>query len=474
MILNTETVKNKIFSVVIIGSGPAGISLALQLEKFRVPSLIVEAGDETFTEKASNRLSGEVVGNFPSDLSQLRLSQFGGTSGHWGGTCRTLDSYDFDKWLIKKSDLEKYLNDACNILDIKNSFRESLIDSNLKIIEFQQSNVRFYEKYYNYISKSSFISLLLNTTLYNLKFDNKNISEFYLKSHKDQILFLKSKYLVLACGGIENSRILLWCKENNKNLFENLPIGNYWMEHPFKILANGFGNFEKIKTMFSNNFYNFKNFMNFGEFTVSLAPTKSFIIENKILNSGLFLTLHERTNNSYKNILKNLVCIDPNISNKILKLFNKDILCGITISSSWEQEAEYSNRIILSEKRDNLGIPLSKLNYKISKKTLKTATTMFENMGNYFVKNNIGRLVAYDYLYDIDKFLTDAGYHHIGGTIMGEDAKNSVVDKNLKVHGINNLYVCGSSVFPTGGHANPTLTIIQLSLRLGTYLSDAI
>lgn len=474
MILNTETVKNKIFPVIVIGSGPAGISLALQLEKLRIPCLVIETGDKNFTEKASNRLLGEVVGNFPSDLSVLRLSQFGGTTGHWGGTCRTLDSYDYDKWPIKKSDLEKYLNETCNILDIKNSFREKLIDNNFKIIEFQQSNVRFYEKYYDHIAKSNFISLLLNTTLYNLKIENKNVNEFYLKTYQGDILSLKSKFLILACGGIENSRILLWCKENNKNFFENLPIGNYWMEHPYKILANGFGDFVKIKNIFSNNFYNFENFMNFGEFTVSIAPTKSFITKNKILNSGLFLTLHERSNNSYKNILKNLVCIDPNISNKILRLFGKNLLCGITISSSWEQEPEYLNRITLSEKKDNLGIPLSKLNYKISEKTLKTGITMFENMGSYFVKNNIGRLVAYEYLYNAEMFLSDAGYHHIGGTIMGEDVKNSVVNKDLKVHGINNLYICGSSVFPTGGHANPTLTIIQLSLRLGTHLSNII
>lgn len=59
----------------------------------------------------------------------------------------------------------------------------------------------------------------------------------------------------------------------------------------------------------------------------------------------------------------------------------------------------------------------------------------------------------------------------MGGTIMGNDINKSVVDSNLKVHNISNLFVAGSSVFPTGGYANPTLTIIQLSLRLGDHLS---
>ena len=66
--------------------------------------------------------------------------------------------------------------------------------------------------------------------------------------------------------------------------------------------------------------------------------------------------------------------------------------------------------------------------------------------------------------------MSDSGFHHLGGTRMGQDEKNSVVDKNLKVHNSKNLFICGSSVFPSGGHANPTLTIIQLSLRLSDFL----
>ena len=48
---------------------------------------------------------------------------------------------------------------------------------------------------------------------------------------------------------------------------------------------------------------------------------------------------------------------------------------------------------------------------------------------------------------------------------------DDVVDANLKLFNTNNLYIIGSSIFRTGGHANPTLTIVQLSLRLAEHLS---
>ena len=59
----------------------------------------------------------------------------------------------------------------------------------------------------------------------------------------------------------------------------------------------------------------------------------------------------------------------------------------------------------------------------------------------------------------------------MGGTRIGNNPKDSVVDKNLKVHGIDNLFINGSSVFRTGGHSHPTYTIVKLALRLGEHLS---
>ena len=65
-----------------------------------------------------------------------------------------------------------------------------------------------------------------------------------------------------------------------------------------------------------------------------------------------------------------------------------------------------------------------------------------------------------------------SSHHNMGTTRMNENPRFGVVDANCKVHGISNLFVAGSSVFPTGGFANPTLTIIALAIRLADHLKD--
>ncbi len=64
------------------------------------------------------------------------------------------------------------------------------------------------------------------------------------------------------------------------------------------------------------------------------------------------------------------------------------------------------------------------------------------------------------------------GYHHMGTTRMHDDPRQGVVDANCRVHSVDNLFVAGSSVFTTGGMANPTLTITALAIRLADHLAD--
>jgi choline dehydrogenase-like flavoprotein len=64
--------------------------------------------------------------------------------------------------------------------------------------------------------------------------------------------------------------------------------------------------------------------------------------------------------------------------------------------------------------------------------------------------------------------------HHIGGTRMADDPQRGVVDRNCRVHGVDNLFIAGSSVFPTSGQTNPTMTIVALALRLADELKRSL
>lgn len=469
---NIQNIITTTYDVVVIGSGPAGISLSLELEKNFINVALIEAGGSEWSENSQEYYKGEIEGEFPRDLHISRLRMFGGTTGHWGGTSRPLDYYDFEKWPIKKIDINNHLKKALEILEIKNSFKEKPISDELKLVEFQVSKVRFVDKYLDKIKKSKYIKLFLNSPVLEIEGENSLTTNVVCYFNNSQKINIKGKFFVIAAGGIENSRLLLLTNLKNNKLFtQEMPIGNYWYEHPFNELGSAVLDIKKTKELLKNDLNYSVGMFNSGNNSISygFAPTKLLIDKKKILNSCCWLVLSEHNfDKKWKNILNDLACIAPNLSGKFLNSFKKKIFCGAYIYSSWEQEADYHNRIVLSKtETDPFNLPLAKLIYKKSELVRNTAKVVVEEIGKFLINNELGRISINNFLIENNaKYISESGWHHLGGTIMGDSYKNSVVDKNLKIHGSKNTYVLGSSVFPTGGHANPTLTIIQLALRL--------
>ena len=83
------------FPVIIFGSGPAGLTTALELENKKISSIIIEAGNERYNEDSQDFYKGRIIGDELSSLASSRLRQFGGTSGHWGGWCKPMENYNF-------------------------------------------------------------------------------------------------------------------------------------------------------------------------------------------------------------------------------------------------------------------------------------------------------------------------------------------------------------------------------------------
>ena len=466
-----STLKNIRHPVIIIGSGPAGIVTALKLEKNKINSLIIEAGGLEPDNSSEDYLRGEVVGDNYPDLSTIRLRQFGGTSGAWGGNCNSFREDDFEEWPIKLKDLKIYEEEAKKILNLKDDFYNINFSENLKLYNLNWSNVRFGEKYLSHLKNSKYINISLNTNFINFNFnENKVVS---LNCSKNKIFYtLNAKHFILCCGGIENSRLMLWSiKKNNSTYDLNLPIGKYYMNHPFYNIGEGLIIYDKYKKFFLKNDIT-KNHLITCKHQIYLSGNKNFLKKNKILNSGIYINFNLANKNS---LIKQIRCVAPNYFKKIYEDIKANDVYDISIDTLQEQKPEKTNFITLGNNKDPSEIPFSKIYWKRSNIEKQSIKILAEELGKLFLENGMGRIGLQNYIFDnsID-FEFTTGNHQLGGTRMGDNQNDSVVDKNLKVHNLENLFINGSSVFRSGGHCHPTFTIVKLSLRLGNYLKDII
>jgi choline dehydrogenase-like flavoprotein len=146
-----------------------------------------------------------------------------------------------------------------------------------------------------------------------------------------------------------------------------------------------------------------------------------------------------------------------------------------------EQAPNPDSRILLSDKRDALGQRRADLDWQMTDIDKHTAKIMAKVIDAEFRRLGLGTMEPAAWLdepgpkWPVDLTVGNhpiANYHQMGGTRMSDDPSKGVVDANCRVHGYDNLYVAGSSVFVTSGWANPTLTIAALALRLADHLSD--
>jgi choline dehydrogenase-like flavoprotein len=152
---------------------------------------------------------------------------------------------------------------------------------------------------------------------------------------------------------------------------------------------------------------------------------------------------------------------------------------GLYLSVRAEQAPNAASRVLLARECDALGIPKLALDWRfgeLDKRTLRVAAAQLDAELRF---DGAGEVASEAWLeeaarpWDTDPLIGShpiGGYHHMGTTRMHADPARGVVDADCRVHGAPNLFVAGSSVFPTGGWANPTLTILALTLRLAERL----
>jgi choline dehydrogenase-like flavoprotein len=143
-------------------------------------------------------------------------------------------------------------------------------------------------------------------------------------------------------------------------------------------------------------------------------------------------------------------------------------LAGLFIDGICEQRPDPESRITLSDKSDALGMPLARINWHIDDEAGQSLIRLGQLLAAEFPRVGLPAPVLEGWVAEQrlqDSVIIDMG-HTAGTTRMSSDPKLGVVDPDCQVHGVAGLYVAGASVFPTSGHANPTLMIVALAVRL--------
>ena len=143
-------------------------------------------------------------------------------------------------------------------------------------------------------------------------------------------------------------------------------------------------------------------------------------------------------------------------------------LSGLRIDGISEQRPDPESRITLSDKTDALGVPMARVDWRIDNDVRRSLIRIGQLLVAELPRAGLPAPLLEDWIAQDrpqDSVITDHG-HTSGTTRMSDNPKLGVVDRNCQVHGVAHLYVAGASVFPTGGHANPTLMIVSLAIRI--------
>jgi choline dehydrogenase-like flavoprotein len=495
--------------ICIIGAGAAGITLARSLIDSGIRVCLLESGGLEFSPDIQSLYEGEAAGLENASPIGCRLHYFGGSTNHWKGWCAPLKDIDFEPrswiphsgWPIRRADLDPYYEKARDICQIGSlGFKASdFLDDEYHFPPFSpdKADIRFFrfspptrfgQVYRERLSKAENVTVFLyaNTVLLETNEAATAMRRVRLQTLEGKSGAVGARIFVLACGGMENARLLLLSNKTERDGLGNSSglVGRYFMQHiegnVANILATDPGAFAE----------SFKTFKKQGVPTIPEVSTSrraqekhgilnsSFTIKKEYHHGAGYESLRDIWHNIKQgswpsdfsdklwNVLTDLGSVEKGIS-------KEDISTYLYVRA--EQQPNRDSQISLSNKLDKLGLPEIKVNWQLTEFDKYSIREAVYRVAEEFGRLNLGRVRLRDWVMREDNEWPQplwGGCHHMGTTRMSDDAKMGVVDSNCRMHTVSNLYIAGSSVFPTGGNVTPTFTIVALALRLADHLKQ--
>ena len=513
--------------VVVVGSGPAGVTTAVGLARRGVPVLLIEGGTEQ--ESDADRVLNDgaspvgVWGHEP--LGEHRRRVLGGASTAWGGRCIPLEPIDFavrewvphSGWPILYDEFWRWLPEACALLEIpETDFRQpatsSLFEGDGTIdgapIEVWSPPVDFSDVLREAQQTHPHLQVLSGTHVVALQVDpDGRISGLDTVRGGEHAVIAGSRF-VLATGTMENTRLLL-----NSSLSTALPaLGRFYMSHTFATDLAVAGpplppdaDFFRIGSAYARRRWQLSpgaqrerrvgNVIGFVArppvrgVSLHVDPLSALVGAVKVmrrnLSSPAALLGSRRELHTYARVLRRTTpafwfrvaaqSVRRRGRHRLPMLLPPRNAPVHHLTVQGEHLPHPDSRLRLGAEVDDHGVPLLVADIDFHRQDFDTVDAFHTALEAFLADRGYSAVTGpADALRSLARNMRlgfNSNAHHIGTARMGTDAASSVVDVDCRVHGTENLYVAGAAVFPTSGHVNPTLSIVMLAARLADHLS---
>ena len=509
--------------VCIVGAGAAGITLAMELSGQGHRICLLESGGLDFDDDVQALNDGDCVSEQKIDLLWSRLRYFGGTTGHWGGNCAPLDPQDFEErdwipdsgWPFGIAEMDPYYPRAYRYCELpvpnfsadywagrSESFRNRRLslkgDPISEKIFLKSPPTRFGEVYRADLGKpGNLCEVYLNANVMEIEADAEAKQAVALRTGgiDGKTHHFRARVFILAAG-LENARLLLLSDRVRPQGLGNDhdTVGRYFMAHTTLRTGRALLSIpEGTASYYATLGWEQRFLSEVNPFIDALQPSREAQEREGILNTVVFFEESyegERTPGfiAMRRIAKQIVYgrvpdnlihdlgtvigdLDQVVKALYARSFGDNSYKILQTRFFSEQAPNRDSRVMLGADRDALGQRKLTLDWRLGELDKRTILRTQKLLAEQFGTLGIGRL-RIDFQSEDEPWPrgVDSSAHFMGSTRMSRDPRRGVVDENCRVHGIDNLYVAGGSVFPTSGATMLTVNIVALAVRLADHL----
>jgi choline dehydrogenase-like flavoprotein len=513
--------------ICIVGSGPAGLTVAAALVRAGYSVCVIESGYAAPHQDTQELSALESVGHPVREPFVHRLRMLGGNANLWAGRCMPLEQIDFETrdwvpasgWPVSFAEYLGFLRQAARLMRLPEPFVEHVAakagepapdvpfahfaraDFSPKLALWAKRPPDFWNLFGNTLKTCPACRIIIGLTVTGLRLNESGTRVTALRAVQSTggpAHALRARRFILAMGGIENTRLLLLgLLDNPQACYPREPLGRYFMDHPRALYGQirlsagvdltgylgcpvsggmmqpGLGlAFDKQRALRCMNGYL--------HFEVARPP----VVEQGYDTTLQVMKCLLRRGYAGRRLAPSL---RPRIHDLIYHLTPRELLPyalyrfyfraralvgvqrrNLVVYNHCEQVPDPDSRITLGTGKDRFGNPLARLNWRLHPPEIETLVRLQETLRTVLETRGLGRLLSDPN--DLEPALFADASHHLGGTRMSARPATGVVDADLKVHGVVNLFICGGSVFPTSGSGNPTWSIVAFALRLAEHL----